>query len=272
MKTLKNLQKIIMVTLVFAFSASLQAKPDFKSEIIKFKVQLKGFTVGSILMRTLIVPKNRYQINARVTSFKSMKKIYFVQGSFGAIWNYKTKKSYLAWEDIYQGTSYQRRSYRFDAKRTYVNKHEKTFSESGYPHNGPLKKNKKKEYYIKDPAFQDLLGVFYQLRSQPKPPKKGDVFKLKVLPAGTKKILYVKVIGRKTVKVPALGGKRRVFHVRTGLLSANQKMTGGNIFLVTQSPIDMYITDDLEYIPVQMWTTVPIVGKVYINLAEYIKK
>ena len=272
MKTLKTFQKILTICVAFGFTASTYAVPDFKSEIIKYKIQLKGFTVGSVLMRTLKVQKNRFQIIARVSSFKAIKKVYFVQGSFGAIWNYKTKKSYLAWEDIYQGTSYQRRSYRFDAKRVFVSKHEKTFSEAGFPHNGPLKKNKKKDYYINETKYQDLLGVFYQLRSQPKPPKKGDVFKLPVLPAGTKKIMYIQILGRKTVNVPALGGKRRVFHVRTGLLNENQKMAGGDIFIVTQSPIDMYITDDMEYIPVLMWTTVPIVGKVYINLSEYIKK
>ena len=52
-------------------------------------------------------------------------------------------------------------------------------------------------------------------------------------------------------------------------MGVNKELKGGNIFISTDSPIDMYITDDKDFIPVLMSTKVPILGLVEIILDEY---
>ncbi len=243
--------------------------PGFFNEIVKYNIELKGFVVGSVLMRTIVANDHLLQINASVDSFEAIKGIYYIKGTFGALWNYQTRSSYVAYEDVFQGLDYQRRAYRFESDQIFVSKLEKTFSEAGYPHSGPIQKTESKEYYLKLTDYHDLLGVFYWMRTSGQVPKVGDVNEIKVLPAGTKKIMVMKIMDKLTIDVPALGGKKKVFHVRTGLRGINEKVEGGDMFFTTSSTIDLYITDDEDFIPVKMWTQVPILGQVDIILASY---
>lgn len=251
------------------YSKGSKEAPGFYNEALKYNIELKGFVVGSVLMRTITANERHLQINASVESFDAIKGVYYIKGTFGALWNYNTRSSYVAYEDVYQGFDYQRRAYRFEGDQVFVSKLEKTFSEAGHPHTGPIKKSEAKEYYLQLTDYHDLLGVFYWMRTSGKLPNVGDVTEIKVLPSGVKKIMVMKVIDKKTIDVPALGGSKRVFHVRTGLKGVDEKVEGGDIFFTTTSIIDLYITEDENFIPVKMWTSVPVLGQVDIVLAEY---
>jgi len=244
--------------------------PAFYNEILKFSIDVKGISMGSILMRTVKTGKGFLQINAKVETFESLKGIYYIGGNFGAMWNYNLRKSYMAFEDVYDGYMYMRRAYRFqNDNRVFVNKREAKFQEAGLPHSSKPEYDDTEEYYIEGTEYQDLLGVFYTLRSSGVRPKAGEVYKLNVLPAGVKKVMIIQVVGKDVLNVPALGGKTNVIHVKSGLASPDQKPSGGNIFFNVKSEIDMYFTDDENAIPVLMSAKVPIIQKADVILTEY---
>jgi len=272
----KTIMKYLIIALAVTFSGSgivsqEQKVPDFFNEVMKFRIDMKGFQIGSILMRTKVANDNHIQINASIYSFKSIQGLYYVRGTFGAVWNYKSRRSYLAWEDVYQGYQYQQRSYKFLYNKVDIKKREKEFSEAGYPHSGKIKRDKTKEktLAVKGYEYNDLLGAFYYMRTGGKSPEIGSVTKLKVLPAGQKKIMYIKVIEKTTMYVKSLKEKRSVFHIRTGIIDEKEKMGGGDIFISTDTPVDIFITDDEDFIPVLMYTKVPVLGKVEVILDEY---
>lgn len=261
----------LLSLLTYSYSqAKGQKEPSFFNEVMKFSIEIKGISVGSILMRTIKTGNGYLQINAKIESFDSIKGLYYMAGDLGALWDYNKKKSYIAFEDIYDGYSYLRRAYRFQKdNRVYVNKKEVKFAEAGWPHKGDPQSEKTSEYYINTAEYQDLLGVFYTLRSSGIHPKVGEVYRLKVLPAGVKKIMIIKVIDRLEMDVPVLGGKKMVIHVKSGLANPGQKPGGGDIFFKVQSPLDFIFTDDEDAIPVKMWAKVPIIQQADIVLKNY---
>ncbi|MES0488530.1 MAG: DUF3108 domain-containing protein [Leptospirales bacterium] len=272
----KTVLKYLIIAMAVTFSGSgvisqEQANPKFFNEVMKYRIDTKGFQIGSILMRTKVANDDHIQINASVYSFKSIQGLYYVRGTFGAVWNFKSRRSYLAWEDVYQGYEYQQRSYKFSYNNITLKKREKKFSEAGYPHKGKIKKDKtiSKKLKVKGYEYNDLLGAFYYMRTGGKSPEVGTVTKLKVLPAGKKKIMYIKVLEKTTMYVKALNEKRAVFHVRTGIIDEKDRLGGGDIFIATEAPVDIYITDDEDFIPVLMTTNVPVLGKVEVILDEY---
>lgn len=269
-------KKLLILNFLLASTVSLypeEKTPPFYNEILKYKIEIKGFVVGSIIMRTIKTNRDHLQINARIDSFEAIRGVYYIHGIFGALWDYKKKRSYVAYEDVYQGDTFQRRAYRYEKNKILVSKHEKKFSEPGLPHSGPLKKNSKDKYELKDVEYQDLLGVFYTLRSSGKKPAIGDIAEYKVLPAGVKKVLMTKIVDIKKINVPAFKGKKEVFHVKTGLRnpdSAGKKEAqGGAIFIQTTSPVDMYITNDENQVPVKIWTDIPFLGRAFVILESY---
>lgn len=267
---MKKTVAILTGALMLAAAGSVSAadKP-FYNETMGFTVTVRGTAVGNVYLKSEQKSNGYLYIDARVLPHKIFKSVYYVQGRFGAKWNYKSQRSYIAYEDIYQGPTYQRRSFKFSGNRVLVKKLEKKFSESGYPHSGKLKDYENKKYWVTATGYSDLLGAFYKMRSQGKSPRIGQVQKLKVLPAGQKRYLIIKVLNKKTINVPALGGKKRVMYVKSGLLNPDKSTSGGDIFLKTKSPIYMYITDDENYIPVKIWTKVPVIGTAYLNLTNY---
>ena len=274
-----SFKKLLVVMLFAANSNSLfpeENYPPFYNEILKYNIEIKGFTVGTVLMKTMKTAGGLLQINAKIDSFEAIRGFYYVHGVIGALWDYKNQRSYIAYEDVYQGDTFQRRAYRYDKDKIVVSKHEKQFSEAGYPHTGPLKKNKKAKYIIKSTEYQDLLGIFYTMRSSGKRPVRGRVDEYKVLPSGVKKIMVTQVADIKRVDVPAFGGRKEIFHVKSGLRNPEKKGSkkkkkaeGGAIFIRTTSPVDMYITNDENQVPVLMWTDIPFFGRVYIVLESY---
>jgi hypothetical protein len=221
-------------------------------------------------MRSVKAGPKYLQINTSVESFEGLKGIYYMSGNFGAMWNYQKKKSYMAFEDVYDGYNYQRRAYRFqDDDRVFVSKREATFSDSGFPHLGIPIKDHTAEYYLDTSEYQDLIGIFYMLRSSEIHPTPGEVYRLKVLPSGVKKIMIIQVINVNEMDVPVLGGKRKVVHVKSGLANPDEKSTGGNIFFNVRSPLDIYFTDDKDAIPLRIVATVPIIQNAEVVLTSY---
>jgi hypothetical protein len=244
--------------------------PGFYNEVMKFSINVKGLSVGDILMRTAKTGDKYLQINAQVDTFDTMKSFYYISGKFGAMWDFKNKKSYMAYEDIYDGYTYVRRAYRYqDDNRVFVNKREVRFQEAGLPHNKKPKRDKSSQYYIDSIEFQDLLGVFYTLRSSGIIPKPGETYKAQILPAGVKKLLVIEVLGTLEKHVEALGGKRKLIHVKTGIASARKKPEGGNIFFNVSSALEMYFTADDDTIPVQIWAKVPLIQRADVVLTDY---
>ena len=254
------------------FTLSARPVPGFYNELMEFSIEVKGISVGSILMRTVQTGETFLQINTKVQTFKMVEPLYYIAGNFGAMWNYRDQKSYMAYEDVYDGYMYMRRAYRFqEDNRIYVNKREVRFFESGLPHGDVPEKDSTREYYIEGTEFQDLLGVFYTLRSMGVSPQPGEIYKLKVLPAGVKKIMIIQVIDKLVVNVPPLGGDTRVIHVKSGLATPGNKLSGGNIFFNVQSALDLYFTDDENAIPVRIWAKVPIIKRADVVLTQYLQ-
>jgi len=252
------------------FSDNEKPVPGLYNEILKFSIEVKGISMGSIIMRTVKTGPKYLQINANVESFDSLKGIYYVAGNFGAMWDYQKRKSYMAFEDVYDGYSYHRRAYRFqDDNKILVNLRESRFSDAGYPHSEKPTIDNTKEYFIDNDDYQDLIGVFFFLRTSGMHPKPGDVYRLKVLPAGVKQIMIVQVVDVNEMNVPALGGKRKVVHVKSGLANPDQKSSGGNIFFNVRSPLDMYFTDDEDSIPLRISAKLPIIQTADVVLTDY---
>lgn len=249
-----------------------EQKPIY-NETLNFKVTWKGVTIGRVDMKAKSRKgSGKVAVLAKIASFKAIQGIYYVSGSFGAIWNYVTQKPVYAYEEMYQGDTYQKRSYRFSPSGDVkIRKKEQTFSEHGYPHTGPLKKDMDKTYNQHSPNYQDLMGALYYVRSTGEVPKVGELRKTPILPAGSEKVLLLKVLEKKVVDVPALGKKMEIFHVKTALKDADsdKESAGGDIFLNTTSEFHMYITANDDFIPVLIWTSLPVIGRVYLKLDNY---
>ena len=242
----------------------------FFNEKLEYEVQWKGFTVGYINMVSQKESDTLIAVNAAIDSFSKLKYFFYIGGTIGAHWNYKSRSSYTAFEDVYQGYTYQKRNYTYDAKKVHVKKIEKVFTEASYPHKSMLQKYVEKEEDLPFPEYQDLLGVFYALRSGPMP-KVGDIIKLKALPAGVRKVIIIEVLGKKEVFSAGLNKTLQVYHVKSALgdFRSERKESGGDVFFATQSPIEMYIADDGSGIPVKMWTIIPYLGRLDIVLKSY---
>lgn len=271
---------LFTVTLLFFVGvSSLWAagkKRPIYNEALNFKVTWKGITIGSVDMKSKTISGNRLTVLAKVASFKAIQGIYYVGGSFGSIWNYSTQLPIYAYEEMYQGDTYQKRSYRFSKSgNVKIRKKEIRFAEHGYPHTGTYKSDTDESYEQNSPNFQDLLGSFYFVRSTGEVPHVGETRKVLILPAGSEKYLLLEVLEQKKVKVAALGSEseKEVFHVRTALRNKGEvdelDEKGGDLFFNTTSEFHMFITADEDFIPVLMWTSLPVIGRVYLRLDAY---
>ncbi|MCS6984634.1 MAG: DUF3108 domain-containing protein [Leptospiraceae bacterium] len=260
---------LLLFCLVFALWGQTN-EPSFYNETFVYTIQWKGMNVGIVKMQTKKGENSMLKTLAKVTSLDVMKSIYYVQGSFGSVWNYLTRRPNYAFEEIYQGETYQKRSFRFEGRTVSVEKHEQTFSETSFPHTGPLKRDFKDKYTKEiNESTQDLLGAFYLIRSEGKSPKVGDVKQLYVLPAGSEKILILKVLDKKVIDAPFFG-RKEIFHVKTALANPKDaRPDEGNLFFNTKSQIEMLITNDNNFVPVQIWAEVPVIGRVDVILARY---
>ena len=186
--TLKSFCLLLCLVFIpgYANSQGLDYVSKSFHESFRFQILWKGFEVGDVIMSTKPT-KDFLKINASVSSFDLMKKIYYVGGRFGAMWNYKTQRPYLAFEDVHQGDKYFRRKFKFEGSKVKVDKLSIVYKETSFPHSEELV-SKKKQTYTKDlPGYQDLLGAFYLIRSVKESPRVGQVTRLKVLPAGSRK-------------------------------------------------------------------------------------
>lgn len=120
-------------------------------------------------------------------------------------------------------------------------------------------------------GYQDLLGAFYYVRSTGRVPRVGEVLRVPVLPAGARRSLVLKVLGRETRNDVPFFGTREIIHVRSALVDDqnNKTQAGSNMFFNTQSQIEMWITADADFVPVKIWTEVPYLGTAYILLEGY---
>lgn len=271
--SMKNLTLLCLLTVFISGSGSLfsqKNQPKFYNETLTYFIQWKGMTVGSVKMKSKVKDASKLQVAAQVNSIDYMKGIYHVQGTFGSTWNYVNKQPVYAFEEAYQGDTYQNRTFRFSGKKVTVEKHEKKFSEVSYPHKGPLKNEWTDKFTQDTKGFMDLLGAFYKVRSTGKIPKTGEVLKVPVLPAGSYRYLVLKVLSKEVRNDVPVFGTREIMHVRTALASVDKKnQSGANLFFNTQSQIDMWITADADFIPVKIWTDVPIIGRAYIIMDSY---
>jgi len=227
-------------------------------------------TVGSVIMKSRYHEESSIIATvAKVDSTDYMKKIYYIHGDFGTKWNYKFKRPIAAYEKIYQGKIFKKRSYTFSANKVTVDRTRMTYHEYSYPHNLKTRKVYKKKTTTAT-GFQDLLGAFHYIRSLPKKPKVGEVVRIKVLPGGRKKMLVMKVLAMKKVETSHFGTKK-VFYVQTGLssLKRGKKSSDANIFFKTKSKIYSWISDDKNFLPLKIWTKLPYLGKVEIELVKY---
>lgn len=272
----------LRIVLLSAMTVALSAKaaktveapkmPNFYNETMTFRIEWKGIRAGDVMMRTRTDGNQFIKINARVDSLDAVRGIYYVQGVFAAKWNHVTRTPIIAFEEAYQGDTYQRRKFRFGAGKVNVDKDEKKFKEHSYPHSSELKGKWQENYDVSTKGgYQDLLGAFYLVRSTGRVPRVGEVLRIPVLPAGSRRSLVLKVLGRETRNDVPFFGTREIFHVRSALVDdANNKTQGGsNMFFNTQSQIDMWITADQDFVPVKIWTDVPYLGTAYILLESY---
>lgn len=248
-----------------------QARPGFYSETMNFRIEWKGIRAGDVTMRSRPEGNNYVTINARVNSLPVMHGIYYVQGVFAAKWNYASRTPVIAFEEAYQGDTYQRRKFRFAGRNVKVEKFEKRFHELSFPHSEPAKSQNNETYDVSTSGgYQDLLGAFYYVRSTGKIPKVGEVLRVPVLPAGSRRTLVLKVLAREKRNDVPFFGSREVFHVKSALADEGKgKQPEGNIFFNTKSQIDMWITADENFVPVKIWTEVPFLGTAYILLENY---
>ena len=107
---------LLVVALTAGISA--QARQPFYTETMNFRIEWKGIRAGDVTMRSRIEGNNFLTINAKVNSLPVMHGIYYVQGVFAAKWNFASRSPVIAYEEAYQGDTYQRRKFRFWAIRT----------------------------------------------------------------------------------------------------------------------------------------------------------
>jgi len=261
-----NMKPIIKIASVLALLSvgALQAeKLPVYNETLNYSVTWKGVTVGSVNMKTSTNEKNQIRSYAKVNSWNKIQGIYYVQGSFGTIWNYETQKPVYAFEEVYQGDTWQKRAFKFSGANFTIEKHEKKFSETSYPHKGAIKSDKKSQKTKATNNHLDLLGAFYYVRSLGRTPSVGETLHVPVLPAGNYQTLVLNVLGKKKISTPV--GEREVLHVRSALASQGKE----GLFFQTDTEIEMYITADRDSIPVHMWTDLPVLGRVDIKLSTY---
>jgi hypothetical protein len=262
----------VAILLAAGTALTAQSLPNFYNETMNFRIEWKGIRAGDVTMRTRTDGDNYITINARVNSLPAVHGIYYVQGSFAAKWNHVTRSPVIAYEEAYQGDTYQRRKFRFHSGTVAVEKNEKKFREHSYPHSKSLKGEWHEKYDVSTKGgYQDLLGAFYYVRSTGRIPRVGEVLRVPVLPAGARRSLVLKVLGRQTRTDVPFFGKREIIHVRSALVddANNKTQSGSNIFFNTKSQIDMWITADRDFVPVKIWTDVPYLGTAYILLENY---
>lgn len=249
-----------------------QNLPRFYNETMNFRIEWKGIRAGDVTMRTRTEGDKNITINARVNSLAAVHGIYYVQGVFASKWNHVTRTPVIAFEEAYQGDAYQRRKFRFGNGKVNVDKYEKKFYEHSYPHTANLKGVWKENFDVSTKGgYQDLLGAFYLVRSTGRVPRVGEVLKIPVLPAGARRSLVLKVLGREVRHDVPFFGTREIFHVKSALVDDNNQKTqmGSNMFFNTESQIEMWITADADFVPVKLWTDVPYLGTAYILLENY---
>ena len=270
MKINLSLVAIILFALTQGPATASDIKP-FYNESMTYHVSWKGITVGRVSLSTKVKSDTLIRAHARVSTFGALKPFYYIAGSVGSEWNYKERKSFRAFESVYQGKKFQKRFYYFRGGRIKVKKQEKDFREYGYPHTAPTKVGNEQRW-VRAPGYHDLIGAFYWLRTSNIALKAGKTVRLPVLPADSKKYLILKILKRKKVKT--FFGPKYVYHVRSGI--SNKKNvsvgSGGDMLIKTKSPIDMYITDDENKVMVKGWTKVEVAGKVQVNLVKYKQK
>ena len=263
----------LSVFILFCATCALvaQGRPGFYSETMNFRIEWKGIRAGDVTMRSRPEGNNAITINARVNSLPVMHGIYYVQGIFAAKWNYASRSPVIAFEEAYQGDTYQRRKFRFTGRNVKVEKQEKRFHELSFPHSDPVKSQSNETYDVSTSGgYQDLLGAFYYVRSTGKIPKVGEVLRVPVLPAGSRRTLILKVLAREQRNDVPFFGSREVFHVKSALADEGKgKQPDGNIFFNTKSQIDMWISADENFVPVKIWTEIPFLGTAYILLENY---
>ncbi|MBV6492581.1 MAG: hypothetical protein LDLANPLL_00576 [Turneriella sp.] len=253
-------------------TAHVGTEHKFYNETMNFRIVWKGIAAGDVTLRSRVVDKDFIQINSRVNSLQAVRGIYYVQGVFASKWNFVTRSPVIAFEEAYQGDSYQRRKFRFSGSNAQVEKHEMKFHEHSYPHSTPPKGDWSDSYSVSTAGgYQDLLGAFYFVRSTGRVPKVGEVLRVPVLPAGSRRSLILKVLGRSVRKDVPFFGTREIIHVRSALAddAKNKTNMGSNIFFNTKSQIEMWITADEDFVPVKLWTDVPYLGTAYILLENY---
>lgn len=265
---------VILPFIAFVGSVSVygQKLPNFYNETMNFRIEWKGIRAGDVTMRTRTEGDKYITVNARVNSLQAVHGIYYVQGAFATKWNHVTRTPVIAFEESYQGDAYQRRKFRFGNGKVNVDKNEKKFQEHSYPHSSVLKGEWKENYDVSTKGgYQDLLGAFYFVRSTGRIPRVGEVLRVPVLPAGARRSLVLKVLGRETRNDVPFFGTREIIHVRSALVddANNKTQAGSNMFFNTQTQIEMWITADADFVPVKIWTDVPYLGTAYILLENY---
>ena len=249
-----------------------QNAPKFYNETMNFRVEWKNIRVGDVTLRSRLDGDKIIKINAQVNSLEAIHGIYYVQGKFASRWNFATKTPIIAYEEAFQGDAFHQRKFRFAGQNVSVEKNEKKFSEPSFPHSGPLKGEWHEKYNVSTKGgYQDLLGAFYLIRSTGRVPQVGETTKIPVLPAGARRSLVLKVLGRETRNDIPYFGTREIIHVQSALVDdANGKSdNGANLFFNTESKIEMWITADADFVPVKIWTDVPYLGRANILLENY---
>lgn len=261
----------VFVLLASKLGAQNKNIPKFYNETMNFRIEWKGIRAGDVTMRARTENDRFIMINARVNSLDVVRGIYYVQGVFASKWNYVSRTPVIAFEEAYQGDTYQRRKFRFSGDKVNVDKDEKKFQEHSYPHSPNLKGQWRENYDVSTKGgYQDLLGAFYLVRSTGRVPRVGETLKVPVLPAGSRRSLILKVLGREMRKDVPFFGTREIFHVRSMLVDDQNKTgMGSNMFFNTQTQIEMWITADADFVPVKLWTDVPYLGTAYILLENY---
>ncbi len=263
----------LLLALLFIPSLGARPKPlAFYNETLLFRIEWKGIRAGDITMRSRSEGSNYLAINARVNSLNIVHGIYYVQGAFASKWNYATQTPVIAYEEAFQGDLYQQRKFRFAKGKVSIHKNEKIFFEHSYPHSSPPKAAWTENIDVSTQGgYQDLLGAFYLVRSTGRIPKVGEKLKIPVLPAGVRRSLVLRVLDRGVHTDVPFFGTREIFHVRCALVDDDNNKTqmGSNMFFNTKSEIEMWITADVDFIPVKIWTDVPYLGTAYILLEGY---
>ncbi len=268
MKPIKIVISLFLFLLHHTFAHTLSINSDFQ-ESMTYRIKWMGMVVGRIHLSSEVnAEQGLLQANAKVDSFSYLQKIYYIGGFFGTHWNYKTRQSHYAYEEIYQGPQYFKRTFQFYRGNVFVENRKIAFDESSWPHNSSKQTIKyKKQYTLPAPGYLDLLGSFYYIRTAGKTPVPGSVEILHVLPAGKKESLILQVLGQEETSSAAFGNTECI-KVKTALQNPKHA-GGGDLFFKTKSHILMWISYDENYIPVKIQTSVDYLGTVYIELEKY---